>query len=287
MQILQSMEEEALRIILDHYDGNENNFISCESEDFPNYMRNSFNDIFNRLKGAGFIASFNNYIHYFWIYMTPNGTTYFEDKENFLQMENSMFNKLPSNSRELLKEILEVDDPVELLDKKFDNCNQKEEDILRGIIGELCDLGLIKVFWADDIPEEINIFNSARTYFERESEYDKMQKNSNGTIVNIENFNANGSNVIMGDSINSTYNINNSIEKLEKDIEEKGGVDKEDLKEILDEVKDILENINDTRRIPRNKNLLQRISDHAAKHGWFYGAIVQLLGTGALTLLGN
>ena len=219
--------------------------------------------------------------------MTPNGKTYFEDKEKYLQKENSVFNKLPSNSRELLKEILEVDDPVESLDKKFDNCNQKEEDILRGIIGELCDLNLIKVLWADDVPYTVYINNSARTYFERESEYEKIQKKANATIVNIENFNANGSNVIMGDSINSTYNIDNSIKKLEKDIEEKGGVDKEDLKEILDEVKDILENINDTRRIPRNKNLLQRISDHAAKHGWFYGAIVQLLGTGALTVLGN
>lgn len=201
MIILQPMEEEALKIILKKYDGNEKNFIPCGPENFPQYMRNSFNDVFTKLKYSGVIASFKNNIHFFWIYLTPAGITYFQDKE---------------------------------------------------------------------------------AYLKQKSEEEKKSKSQN--IITI---NADRSNVVVGDITNSTLSIDNSIHEIEKMIDENGGVDKEDLKEILDEVKDILENINDTRRIPRNKNLLQRISDHAAKHGWFYGAIVQLLGTGALTVLGN
>lgn len=34
------------------------------------------------------------------------------------------------------------------------------------------------------------------------------------------------------------------------------------------------------------KKLYQRISDHMEKYGWFYGAVVQLLGTAALGLVG-
>ena len=68
-------------------------------------------------------------------------------------------------------------------------------------------------------------------------------------------------------------------------IDEKGGEDKEELLELLEEVKELLENIQTSRSIPKQKKLFQRISDHVAKHGWFYGAIVQLLGTATMTML--
>ena len=34
-----------------------------------------------------------------------------------------------------------------------------------------------------------------------------------------------------------------------------------------------------SRNIPKQKKLFQRLNDHIVRHGWFYGAVVQLLGT--------
>lgn len=69
-------------------------------------------------------------------------------------------------------------------------------------------------------------------------------------------------------------------------IDEKGGEDAEELHDLLEEVKELIENMQTSRSVPKQKKLFQRISDHMAKHGWFYGAVIQLLGTAALTMLG-
>lgn len=291
MKILEPMLEEALKIILDNYDGNEDNCVNGKYDWFPNYMQHSIKNIFTKLKLSGVIASSVQYIAGWGVYLTPNGKTYFEDKKNYQNRRNQMFYKLPSNSRNLLKEILESDEPVEMLDKRFENCTNKEDSELRAIIRDLIDNGLIEVQWADNVPYYIEINNLGRTYFEREDEYEKMQKQSNGIINNytIGTVNATGSNVIFGDSNNSTFNIDNSIKefekKIEKDIEELGGEDKEELKELFEEAKELIENIKSTRHIPQNKGFFKRINEHVVKHGWFYGAILQLIGTEALALL--
>lgn len=41
MKILDTMVEEALKIILEHYDGNEDNSVSGKYEWFPKYMQHS------------------------------------------------------------------------------------------------------------------------------------------------------------------------------------------------------------------------------------------------------
>ena len=81
--------------------------------------------------------------------------------------------------------------------------------------------------------------------------------------------------------------MDNSIHQIEQAIDEKGGEDKEELHELLDEVKELIENIQLSRAIPKQKKLFEKISNHMEKHGWFYGAVVQLLGTAALGLLGT
>lgn len=289
MKILDNMLEEALKIILEHYDGNEDNCVEGKYNWFPKYMQCSFKDIFNKLRLAGILASEAQYIGNWSAYLTPNGKTYFEDKKNYQNRRNQMFDKLPSNSRNLLKEILEADEPAEMLEQKFENCTNKEDSELRSMLRELIDNGLIEVQWADNIPYYMAINNSGRTYFERESEYEKMQKQSYGTTVNINTLNATGSNVILGDSNNSTFNIDNSIKGLEKkiesDIDKLGGDDKEELRELFEEAKDLIENIRSTRQVPKNKGFFKRLNEHVVKHGWFYGAILQLMGTEALALL--
>lgn len=291
MNILEPMLEEALKIILEHYDGNEDNYVDGEYGWFPKYMQHSFNDVFTKLKLAGVIASSVQYIGGWGAYLTPNGKTYFKDKKNYLNRSNKMFDKLPSNSRNLLKEILEADEPAEMLEERFENCTPKEDDKLRAMIRELIENGLIEVEWSDNTPDYIEINNSARTYFERESEYEKMQKQSYGPTYNIGTVNATGSNIVFGDSNNSTFNIDNSIKefekRIEKDIDELGGDDKEELKELFEEAKELIENIKSTRQVPKNKGFFKRLNEHVVKHGWFYGAILQLMGTEAVALLGK
>jgi hypothetical protein len=100
-----------------------------------------------------------------------------------------------------------------------------------------------------------------------------------GTITNY-------GNIVFGNVSDSTMSVDNSIRKLERDIEELGGDDKEELQKLLDEVKELIENIESSRSIPKQKRLFQRLNDHIVRHGWFYGGVIQLLGTAVMNCLG-
>ena len=125
------------------------------------------------------------------------------------------------------------------------------------------------------------------TYFEDKKSAQEREKEAKKAAINIGNITTNGSNIFFGDVTNSSFSIDNSISNIEKEIAEKGGDDAEELKAILDEVKELIENIDDSRHIPKNKGLFQKITGHLDKHGWFYAEIVGLLGTAAMQLLGG
>lgn len=82
------------------------------------------------------------------------------------------FVKLPSNSKKLLDEILEANNPAEMLCEKFQGISSKEDDMLRAIIRELVQYDFIKVLWADNVPYHVVINNSARTYNEQLCNYE-------------------------------------------------------------------------------------------------------------------
>src|SRR5690606_3560352 len=105
-------------------------------------------------------------------------------------------------------------------------------------------------------------------------------------IYEIGQINADGGIVNLGDIINSTQSIDNSIKQIEDQIEEKGGNDKEELYSILHETKEIINEIYETKEIKSKTSFTEKLSTHLSKHGWFYGAIVGLLGTELLTVLG-
>lgn len=90
-----------------------------------------------------------------------------------------MFEKLPSNSKKLLDDILQADNPSEFLHKYYVETQSKEKDVVRGIIRELIGKRFIDVKWADNAPYYVTIHNSARTYEEQlkehEAERTKMQ----------------------------------------------------------------------------------------------------------------
>lgn len=108
---------------------------------------------------------------------------------------------------------------------------------------------------------------------------EKHEKERQQSIINY-------GNLVFGNVSCSTLTVDNSIHRIEQAIEERGGEDKAELYELLDDVKELIENIQSSRSIPKQKRLIEKISNHLEKHGWFYGAVVQLLGTAVLASLG-
>ncbi len=138
--------------------------------------------------------------------------------------------------------------------------------------------------WIDGM-WEATLTPQGLTYFEKKKVAQENEEKAQKAAINIGSITANGGNVFLGNVANSSFSIDNSISNIAQKISEKGGDDAEELKAILDEVKELIENINDSRHIPKNKGLFQRITGHLDKHGWFYAEIVGLLGTAAMTLL--
>ena len=85
-----------------------------------------------------------------------------------------MFIKLPSNSEKLLNELVQTNNPTELLCEKVKAVTGKDEEELMGIIRELRQEGYIDVKWADDLPYIVTLNNSARTYGEKLAEYERQ-----------------------------------------------------------------------------------------------------------------
>lgn len=86
------------------------------------------------------------------------------------------FYKLPSNSEQLLGDLVDAEKPSKYLYNKYKDANSKEQDILRGIIKELRENGFIDVFWTDNCPVRVNLNNSARTYKEQLAEYERQSQ---------------------------------------------------------------------------------------------------------------
>lgn len=123
------------------------------------------------------------------------------------------------------------------------------------------------------------------TYFEDKERAMEKAKSEKENKFNIGSIIANGSNLVLGDVINSALSIDNSTSRIEQEIEEKGGEEKEELRELLEEVKELIENMQDSRHIPKNKGLFSKLSNHLEKHGWFYGEVVGLLGSAVMQML--
>lgn len=147
---------------------------------------------------------------------------------------------------------------------------------------KLIQYGMIGGLWAFENGGVFDLLPPAFSYFEDKQaaldRQDKREKERQQSIINY-------GNLVFGNVSGSTLTVDNSIHQIEQAIDEKGGEDKEKLHELLDEVKELIENIQSSRAIPKQKKLFEKISNHMEKHGWFYGAVVQLLGTATLGML--
>ena len=147
---------------------------------------------------------------------------------------------------------------------------------LYGVISSPC--VWIGGMWEATITPQGNSYFANKEQALKRDEEEKKQM----SVGNITNY----GNIVFGNVSNSTLSVDNSIHEIERMIDEHGGEDKAELSELLEEVKELIENMQASRNIPKQKKLFQRLNDHIVKHGWFYGAVVQLLGTAALTMLG-
>lgn len=122
-------------------------------------------------------------------------------------------------------------------------------------------------------------------YFDNEEEYKKMNEKSN---INIQNFNANGSNINFGTVYDSNFNIDNTFQSLENAIEEKAkDEDKEELMDIIQEVRDYIDNINESKVISKNTGLFKRIGKHIQNYQWFYQGLVTMIGSSIMNVMGG
>ncbi|WP_432896184.1 hypothetical protein [Treponema socranskii] len=79
--------------------------------------------------------------------------------------------------------------------------------------------------------------------------------------------------------------MKNIASTIEKEIQKKGGNDKEALRCLLEDIKELCANIQANKSLPKSKSLMNRISKHFETHEWFYGTIVQLIGTAAIQVM--
>ena len=96
------------------------------------------------------------------------------------------FNKLPSNTKRLLDEIVSAENPTQYLSDRFDAATPQEDDELRGLLRELKEGGYITIpMWADNKPYHVVINNAARTYDERLAEYEAERTRGQNITYNI------------------------------------------------------------------------------------------------------
>lgn len=184
-----------------------------------------------------------------------------EDEEFFETIEqrkdtvNMGFSKLPSNSEQLLGELLRSSNPSDYLAGRFQNISSSEDDELRGIIRELKCEGYINVQWADNLPYFVTLNNSARTYHERLSEYEKINSPKSNTTAppqtinnyygstNVINAASNGALFVAGNNnvIDFSYNkVSDIVSEIKSSLngEDIPSEEKEAALELLSEIND-------------------------------------------------
>ena len=285
MNILPNKEEILLEIILNKYDGNENMIVNGSYDEIPSNMHFGIKNIFRTLELYNYIGHFEQWLDGWSVVLNQEGIEYFEKKG----MRKELFEELADNEKELLKEIIEIEkNNGNISEFLVNKVNEDKNDITRGIIGSLKTNGLLNLIWADGTVYNAVLTQPGRTYFEREEKYFKRMKESANNTYNVGNIYADGSNVVIGDVINSSLNIDNSYTRIENRIEQEcNQEDKLEIKELLEETKEIIDNMKKNGSIGQRKSFFKRLTDHACKYGWLYAEIVNLIGNAAIGIIGG
>jgi len=208
--------------------------------------------------------------------ITFNGKNYFNNLDKYYA-DCEFDIKLPSNARKLLKEIILCSgDRSEMIKNKFESADQDE---LTGILGQLDDKGFINIFWAEDIPYSVTLENSGKTYFETAKPHSNTERIRETKINSVY-----AGNMVVGDVINSSLSNSTNITFIENQIDAEGGEDKEELRELLKEAKEAIENFQKSGEIKENKSFSKKARKHLEKYPWFYSGLMNLMGTAAMKI---
>ncbi len=284
MNVLSQNAETMLRIFLKEYEKTHNYAINGSTDQFPDYVRQSLKKILDELEICGYILRSFLSIGGGWsVVLTPESIEYFEKKGSRAEL----FEELVESEKKLLDELIKIEnEDGNMTEYVQGRLSDDPKDVFRGVLGKLYSNGLVSIIWADDIAYDVCLTQAGRTFFEREKSYNEKTKAVANTY-NIGNIQANQSNLVLGDVVSSTLNIDNTISQIERKINEecKTEDERKELKALLSETQEIIESIKESRHIEKRKSFMERMSAHLEKHGWFYGAIIGLLGQAMLTML--
>lgn len=84
MRIMDAASEEVFAALLKLYDGNENRYIQGDNSVFPVPYRNSILSEFEKLRMYGMVSSVNLWLSGWEATLTPQGLSYFDDREKAL-----------------------------------------------------------------------------------------------------------------------------------------------------------------------------------------------------------
>lgn len=167
----------------------------------------------------------------------------------------------------------------------FENYRNIKSDIVSLFLSHNCSLQN-EVDLGANFGHRKNLFFIATEELQRQiEEKEKYLNKLQTSTYHIGQINADGGIVTLGNVINSTQSIDNSIKQIENQIEEKGGNEKDELYSTLNEAKVIIDEIYKTKEVKNQKSFIEKLTGHLSKHGWFYGAIITLFGTALIAVL--
>lgn len=248
MVTLSKVEEAVLESILQKFIPNDENYVRVTYDIFPSYMLNNIEQYLRGLKYKAIIASYSQTLSDCDINLTPDGIAYFKNKKK------SIF---PRNSKELLKQLLEHDNPVEYMQYLFKDLDSNSDARLRAMMKDLKESGYISTLWGSGVPYHI-VFNE-KAYSFNEDEPLSMG-NGNTYIFNIKDGNANINSV--DNSTRTVNNITNETELFDKMLGVASNIADDTKKELIDAIRDMQMNYGK----PSLKEMYYKFIEIAANH---------------------
>lgn len=225
---LLKVEEDVLEAILQKYVPNDENYVRTTYDIFPSYVMNNIGQYFRSLQIKSMIVSYSQTLSDVEINLTPEGIAYFRNKKKAI---------FPKNSKELLKQLLDKDNPVEYMGYLFDGLDEKMDSRLRAMMRDLKEDGYLHTFWASNVPYLIE-FNEKAYNFE---EQNAPTVGNGGSIVynnyNITNGNANINSV--DNSVRMINITNNETELFDKMLDVASNIATDNKNDIISAIKDM------------------------------------------------
>lgn len=178
---------------------------------------------------------------------------------------------IPKNSMDLLRQLLEEDNPVEYMRALFKESDNKSDSRLRAMMRDLKEKDYIITSWADNVPYSIE-FNE-KAYTVNEENRGEMQ---NGTYIinNITNGNAN-----INSTDNSVRNTNisyNDAKLFEKMLEVASNITEENKNDIIIAIEDMKNNYNRPSLKEKYYKFIEVAANHMALFAPFIPALTEM-----------